>query len=384
MSESLFEEKPHSSGGSGKIVAVVVAFAVIAAGAVAYFAYQSSKPYEKTQHEVYTEAVRDSTVSLLGQPRFSGPEFTKQILGERGRIEWYSRRENQAYFTYPPSDEPEFETFLGKFIADKAKVEFGKKVGDRTILGDIKLSSSSAEGTRLFRTPMENIKMEPEQQVTIPYNGLDYDVSLNELRNLVNNSQLYGGKLYAQVPNGGNVTTIVFANHGIMVARPEEPSLKRLAERILKDIPQNREARIQRLLDFVSNEIEYSYSEAVGARETLKRPSETLMTRNGDCSNKTILLASLLEQINEEYILLYCPRHITVAVPQGNFVNDNKLDFTWSGKPWMIAESTLAGFQIGSTRVQEARILNKVEYVQDPKVSEIIFDANSFASLKFF
>lgn len=384
MSESLFEEKRPNSGGSGKIIALVVFVVVLVSGAIAYYAYQSSKPYEKTQHEVYSDAVRDSTVSLLGQPRFSGPEFTKQILGERGRIEWFSRRENQAYFTYPPSEEPEFEAFLTKFIVDPSKVEFGKKVGDRLILGDMKLSSSAAEGTRMFRTPMENIKMEPEQQVTIPYNGIDYSVSLNELRNFVNNSQLYGGRLYAQVPNGGNVTTIVFANHGIMVARPEEPSLKRLVERLLKDVPDNREARIQRLLDFVSNEIEYSYTEAVGARETLKRPSETLMTRNGDCSNKTILLASLLEQINEEYRLLYCPRHITVAVPQGNFVNDNKLDFTWDGKPWLIAESTLAGFRIGSTRVQEARILNKVEYVQDPKVSEIIFDASSFASLKFF
>lgn len=382
MSESLFEEKAPS--GSNRIIFVVGFVALIALAAAAYAAYQYSKPYEKSQHEVYTEAVRDSTVAFLGQPKFSGPEFSKQILGERGRLEWYSRRENQAYFTYPPSEEPEFETFLDKFIADKAKIEMGKKVGDRVILGDMKLSSSSPDGTRLFRTPMENIKIEPEQQVKIPFNGLDYTVSLNELRNFINNSQVYGGKLYAQIPNGGNVTTIVFANHGIMVARPEEPSLKRLVDALLKDVPNVREARIQRLLDFVSNEIEYSYTEAVGARETLKRASETLMTRNGDCSNKTILLASLLEQINEEYILLYCPRHITVAVPQGNFVNDNKLDFTWSGKPWMIAESTLAGFQIGVTKVQEARILNKVEYVQDPKISEVIFDANSFASLKFF
>ena len=381
MSESLFEEK--TSGGSSRVLIVVGLVAFIVFGAAGYFAYQASKPYEKTQHEIYTEAVRDSTVALLGQRKFSGEEFHNQIMG-RGRVEWYSRRENQAYFTYPPSDEQEFESFLDKFITDKTKIELGKKVGDRVILGDMKLSSSAEEGTRLFRTPMENIKIEPEQQVTIPYNGLDYTVSLNELRNFINNSQLYGGRLYAQIPNGGDVTTIVFANHGIMVARPEEPSLKRLVDQLLKDVPPVREARIQRLLDFVSNEIAYSYTEAVGARETLKRPSETLMTRNGDCSNKTILLASLLEQINEEYILLYCPRHITVAVPQGNFVNENKLDFTWSGKPWMIAESTVAGFQIGTSRVQEARILNKVEYVQDPKISEVIFDANSFASLKFF
>ena len=89
---------------------------------------------------------------------------------------------------------------------------------------------------------------------------------------------------------------MIFANHGIMVAKPEEPSLRRLADELLKDVTPTREARIQRLVDFVSAEIEYSYTEAVGSRETLKRASETLMTRTGDCSNKTILLASLLSR----------------------------------------------------------------------------------------
>ena len=137
-------------------------------------------------------------------------------------------------------------------------------------------------------------------------------------------------------------------------------------------------------MDFVSNEIEYSYTEAVAPSEKLKRASETLMTRNGDCSNKTILLASLLEQIGEEYLLLYSPRHITVAVPQGNYVNDNGLDFTWENKQWLIAETTLAGFQIGFTQVKEARLLTKVNYVQTPRLTDLIFDANSFETLKFF
>jgi hypothetical protein len=175
----------------------------------------------------------------------------------------------------------------------------------------------------------------------------------------------------------------VFANHGIMVARAGEPSLKRLSEELLKDTSDNREARIQRLVDFVANEIEYSFAEALGGQETLKRPNETLMTRSGDCSNKSILLASLLEQIGEEYILLYCPQHITVAVPQGAFVNDNKLDFTWNQKSWVIAETTVAGFQVGKSKLTDPDRLNSVEYVQDPKLPDVIFDANSYSVLKF-
>ena len=108
------------------------------------------------------------------------------------------------------------------------------------------------------------------------------------------------------------------------------------------------------------------------------------MTRSADCSNKTILLASMLEQINEEYILLYCPQHITVAVPQGNYSIENGLDFTWNQKPWVIAETTAPGFQIGKSMVVDPNRLTSVQYVQNPKNSDVIFDANSYEVLKFF
>ena len=221
-----------------------------------------------------------------------------------------------------------------------------------------------------------------ERKVTVEVES--YWRGLDELRRLTNNSLLYGGKLITQAPERKDQPIIVFANHAIMVSRPDEPTLKRLTEEILKDVLDIREARIQRLVDLVSGEIAYSFTEAVGARETLKKANETLMTRTADCSNKTILLASMLEQIGEEYILLYCPRHITVAVPQGNFVNENGLDFTWNQKPWMIAETTAPGFQIGRSMIVDPNRLTSVQYVQNPKKSDVIFDANSYEVLKFF
>jgi len=234
-----------------------------------------------------------------------------------------------------------------------------------------------------FRTTLDNIRIDPKLNLNFQLKDATYDVSLAEIRNVANNSEVYGGRLMAQVPVRRDGPMFIFGNHGIMVAKPGEPSLKRLTDQLLKDVGSGREERIQRLADFVSNDIEYSYTEALGTRETLKRPSETLMTGNGDCSNKTILLASLLEQIGEEYILLYCPQHITVAVPQGNFTDDNKLDFDWNHKKWVIAETTLPGFQVGKTKVQQADILTHINYVQDPKNADVIFDANSYEVLKF-
>jgi hypothetical protein len=267
---------------------------------------------------------------------------------------------------------------LNKHFVDPAKLEIGKESGGKIKLDDYTLTVSP-EYFYFFKSSFENIKVDADKTLNFPFKNANYTLSFDELRNFANNSQVYGGKLIAENSRRKEDPVIVFANHGIMVAKPNEPSLQRLTNELLKDeaIGNNRERKIQRLVDFVSNE-------AVGRSETLKRANEVLMTRTADCSNKTILLASLLEQIGEEYILLYCPQHITVAVPQGNFQNDNKLDFEWNGKPWLIAETTLPGFEVGKTRVQDFTKLATVNYVQVPRQKDIIFDASSYNLLKFY
>ncbi len=356
-----------------------MAFVVLAS--VAYGAFLWSAPTKVTADEILAEEVRETTVMMLDYVSFSGNEFREQVLG-KGRLERYVKVNDEAFFTFPQTDPQEFDEFISKYFYDRTKVEFGKKENGKIKLGDYEAPMTPRFG-EFFRTNLGNIRIEPRQTLTFPYATATYTLTLEEIRNFVNNSQIYGGRMVTQAPVRQNRPMMIFANHGIMVAKPEEPSLRRLADELLKDVGPEREARIQRLVDFVSGEIEYSFSEAVSTREKLKRANETLMTRNGDCSNKTILLASLLEQIGEEYILLYCPQHITVAVPQGNYPNDNKLDFTWNGKPWVIAETTLSGFRIGFTKVDDAQRLNRVEYVQNPKNADVIFDANSFEVLKF-
>lgn len=378
-SGDLFESQSQRSINFKLIAIGAIALVLLCGGAYALFLYNS--PTKMTAEQILAQEIRDNTVLLLDYSRFTGDEFREQILG-KGRLETFNRRDNDAYFTYPESEEPEFNEFIAKYFYHADRLEFAKEKDGRMELGNYKLSSYAGK-TRLFRTKRDNVKIAADQTVTFPYENVNYSASLGELLNLTNNSQVYGGRMITRAETRRDEPQYVFANHGIMVARPSEPSLKRLSDELLKDTDPNREARIQRLVDFVSNEIEYSFAEALGGQETLKRPNETLMTRNGDCSNKSILLASLLEQIGEEYILLYCPQHITVAVPQGSFVNDNKLDFTWNQKSWVIAETTVRGFRIGKSKLTEPDRLNSVEYVQDPKLPDVIFDANSYAVLKF-
>lgn len=381
-SSSLFDsESKKSSNWKLFLIGFVVLIAVCAS---VYGLYVSSKPREKTGDEILAEEIRDSVVMMLAQPTFSGDEFEAQILG-KGRMQRFDWKKREAYFSYPLADQAEFDEFLNKFFVNRLKVEIGVNADGEIRLGNYTLNVSS-ENYYFFKTPLDNIKIEPKQTLKFAFKDVNYEISLEELRRFTDNSVVFGGKLIAEESQRTDAPKIIFANHGIMVAKPDEPTLKHLVDELLKDetIRNDREKRVQRLVDFVSNEIEYSYTEAVGSRETLKRANETLMTRSGDCSNKTILLASLLEQIGEEYILLYCPQHITVAVPQGNFPNENKLDFMWNQKPWMIAETTLPGFQVGVTKVNDAARLQTVKYVQVPRQTDIIFDAGNYNLLKFW
>ena len=378
---SLFEESRGSS--PTRTIFIVAAVALFVIVGVLAGAYYLTKPVEVKQEVRKEDELRDLIAAMLSQPRFSGDEFSMQILG-KGRLQRLVRNTREVYMSYPQSSEEEFQGFVAKHFADPAKLEFAAEIGGRLVLGDYKMRITN-ERPYFFRTSLENFRLNTDQTLEFPYKTTKYTISLEESGAFLNNSKVYGGMLAADTSQKVEDRPIVFANHGIMVAKPEEPSLQRLTSAILGEqaATLTREERIQKIVDFVSNEIRYDYTEAVGAGETLKRPNEVLMTRSGDCSNKTILLASLLEQIEEDYLLLYCPKHITVAVPQGAFPLENKMDFDWEGKKWLIAETTLAGFQIGKTRVSSFANLMPVSYVQRPREKNLIFDANSYRALEF-
>lgn len=379
-SENLFEEEKGNSltkvyVGVGLIVLVIV-------GVVAFFAFRANQDRVAIAKDAKFEAAtRDTTINMLSHIKFSSDEFRQQVLG-KGRLERYERVNEDLYFTYPPASQEEFDEFADKFFIDKKKFEWAKEEDGKLTLGGYSAIIRD-EKLYFFRTNLKNFKVDSSQMLTFPFNTVNYTISLKETKDFLEDKQVYGGNLAADASSRSIDPMILIANHGIMVGKPNEPSLQRLVQELLKDVEDNREKKIQRLVDFVSNEIAYSYTEALGGGETLKRPNEILMTREGDCSNKTILLASLLEQIGEDYLMVYCPKHITVAVPQGNFQNDNKMDIQWENKNWLIAETTLPGFQVGTTKVQDFNKITPINYVQRPKEKNKIFDASSMKVLEF-
>ena len=378
---TLFNEKPEKSFNKFTVIFVILLVAVFSS-AYGVYKYATFEP-EITAEQIFETKTRDAVIMLLAQPGFSGESFREQILG-KARLQRYTLDKKEAYFSLPESNEQEFNDTVGSFVVDRQKLVFAEDAGAKFKLDKYSLKKTPETGY-FFKTSLENLKFDSKTEFEFPYQGLTYNLNMKELLDFTENKQVYGGRLAASTNPKVDGRAIMFGNHGAMVGKPDEPSLKRFVTQILGDAPENlpREVKIQKLLDFVTNQIEYDYNEALGTSETLKRPNEVLMTRTSDCSNKTILMASMLEQIGEDYILLYCPRHITVAVPQGAFPLENNLSFEWEGKNWIVAETTLPSFEIGKTKVSDPLLLNTVLYVQKPKQTEIIFEAQTLRPLEF-
>lgn len=378
---SLFNEKEKKSF---SIFTLIFPLLIVAVLGGVYVLYKNAtyKP-EVTQAQIDAIKTRDAVVMLLAQPTYSGDSFREQILG-KVRLFRYFLDTKELYFTAPESTEQEFNDAIAKFVVDRNKITLAADSSVKLRLDKYTMDKTS-ENSYLFKTALENLKFDPDTKFDFPYQGATYDVTMKEMLDFAENKTIYGGRIAATTNPQIDGKAIMFGNHGSMVSKPDEPSVKRMVAQILGDgaASLSREEKIQKLLDFVTTQIEYDYREALGSQETLKRPNEVLMTRKSDCSNKTILMASFLEQIGEDYVLLYCPRHITVGVPQGAFPAENNMSFEWDGKNYIPAETTLPNFQIGKTKIAETLLLNTVNYVQRPKQTEIIFEAQTFRPLEF-
>lgn len=386
------------STGSKTVKLVLVVAIVLALGGgswLLYKQYASSRRESKTRATrkvlpppTVEERTRDTMLAYLTQPGFAGTKVMSQVLG-RARLEMLHVPDREVYFSAPPPEregEP-FETMVAQFIIDPKRIEMAKDNGTGQLsVGKYSLRQSSNQHY-FFKTPVDNIKFDPAAVLKFPFKLATYTIAMHELTDFVENRSIFGGRMHARMEQTRAGVPVIFANHGALVARPDESSLHRFIDELTRDIPADgenaREARVQRLLDFVSREIVYDQRATTYNFELLKRPNEVLMSGESDCSNKAILLGSLLEQLGEDYLFIYTPDHITVAVRQGRFPLRNGLSLEWEGQTWLIAEGTAPGFRIGIDRVNEQARFKQFKHVQRPRDRDVIFDLASGRQLSF-
>jgi hypothetical protein len=334
------------------------------------------------------ERTRDTMLAYLAQPGIAGTGVAEQVLGHL-RLELLHASDREVYFSAPaPQQSGEtFDAMVSRVLVDPKRVVLAEDdLAGQMRLGDYSLRRS-AEKSFFFRTPIDNVKFDPATVLKFPYGRATYTVDMGEMGDFLQNKSIFGGRINALTGQNDNGLPVVFANHGAMVARPGETSLRRFVGELTRDIPADgegaREARVQRVLDFVSREIRYDMREATYNFELLKRPNEVLMSGESDCSNKAILLGSLLEQLGEDYIFVYLPQHITVAVRRGDFPAGNGLTLEWDGQTWVIAEGTAPGFRVGVDRLGNQEQFKQFQYVQRPRDRDAIFDLATGRKLSF-
>ena len=300
--------------------------------------------------------LRDVVVSYMSEPLFRCKDFVQQATGTEADLKLYDLDEKTLYFSINKKDY-DSSTTLSKLTIDRNAVEFGFEQN-----GDVFLGSYTLKGTgrMLFRFPKNDFKPDSTRNITVKLSdGFEYTQSLNELADFADDISVYGGKSDPEIKKNKYL-----ANHGAFVSVPGEKSLTRLVKMIVKE-GSSKEETAQRLLDFVTSQISFSQKEAYGGYEVLKRPNEVLMTGVSDCSGTAVLYASLLEQAGIDYLLVYSPGHISVGV-SGKYNNSNGLTFTFEGNKYSIAETTVNGFIIGNTVLQQKDITGEISFLQRP------------------
>ncbi|MDB5033996.1 MAG: hypothetical protein JWQ98_1237 [Chlorobi bacterium] len=333
------------------------------------------------------DTMRDEVLMYLAQPTFGGRELEKQVLGN-AHFELIDLDSMQVYISIPDSlaVDGKREKAIAGFALDPKRIVQAKEEGGLLKIGETSWVHGGKRGM-IFRCPVDNIRIDTAAMLSFPFERGTYRVSVAELAALGGNKNIYGGHLDAYMDNAEHGRPVVIANHGAFVATPAEPSMKRFVAEVTKGIgpgdPLMREDRIQALLNVVTNEIAYDDVEASNDYETLKRPNEVLMSRTSDCSNKTILFASLMEQLGEDYLLVYWEHHISVAVLKGKFPEGNGDAFQWDDKSWVVAETTAKDFRIGQDRLTKDFTFDRIYYVQRPSVPDQIINPHTGKVLVF-
>jgi len=252
-------------------------------------------------------------------------------------------------------------------------VEFGQIEGRYISLGPYKSRDLSR---LLLRFPARELKWKEDSLLQVDYKEVSYSLSLEELADFYTRKAIYDAPAIFELMENGKRYGI--ANHSAVIAKPGEKSLNSLIRQLIPDSV-SREARYQLLLDFVSEEIEYEYLDEY---EIFFKPNEVLLRQKSDCSGKVVLYASLLEQMQLPYLLVYTEGHILVAVP-GDFSIRNGIHFDHDGGRYYFAETTLKGFQIGKSMAFPTLGEKDIQYLQKGGKNTRLYDYQKGDSLDF-
>ena len=226
------------------------------------------------------------------------------------------------------------------------------------------------------RIPTDNLKVDTLKKIPFLTKKLQDSMTIPEIGYALKDDLYYGGKEYFVLGQ------YHFKNIGATIMK-KQPSSKiyDVAQKI-KGSETKKEKIIQKVLDVVANEIDYSYADLWYRTEILQHAHDVLLAGIADCSGKTVLMASLLEQLDIPYVLLYYDKHVNIGV-QGDFPNNNGYEVPIENENFTVAETTCPNFVMGETLLEE-NVIPKLAYYQMPKKDGQIYDYLTEKKMKLY
>ncbi|MBP6660701.1 MAG: transglutaminase domain-containing protein [Chitinophagales bacterium] len=301
--------------------------------------------------------------NMIAQPDFTGDSLLYKMIGAEANLEMFYMDTKKIIFS---CDKNKLNEVLSKLAINKDSI-ISKQPNETKSQSDTKI---------FFEMNVINLKIDTSKVIETKYNNATYHITIPQMVDFVTMKSNLRGGAFAVTPNGQTMIS-----HGVAVAIKGEPSLSDLVNQ-LTDKTKSVEVNAQNLLDFVTNEIEYSNAEATSGGETIKRPDEILFTRNSDCSGKTILYASLLQQLNCKWCILYYDKHVCVGIA-GNFKTKNTSKISIDGIDYYIAETTAPNAIIGEDYWKGKLSADYLEFYQIPANSADIIDYQTKKPLEF-
>lgn len=301
--------------------------------------------------------------NMMAQPTFYGDSMLYKMTGADAELERFYVDTKKIIFSCLYS---KLDDVLNKLAIHKDSVKVNRPVEEE-----------SDPATRVdFEMSARNLKIDTNKIIETKYNNAKYHITIPQMVDFVTMKSNLRGGAFAVTPDGHTMIS-----HGVAVAIKGEPSLSDLVNQ-LTDKTKSAEINAQKLLDFVTNEIEYSNAEATSGGETIKRPDEILFTRNSDCSGKTILYASLLQQLNCKWCILYYDRHVCIGVA-GKYQPKDISKIQIDGTDYYLAEITAPNAKIGEDYWKGKLAPDYLEFYQIPENGADIIDYQTKKPLKF-
>lgn len=284
--------------------------------------------------------------------------------------------ERMMYFLFPRTLNR--ATTMQKVALDTSLIEFAPC---ETGMCDFGGMHGKIDGYFAFKMPLTNLKVDSNKKFQCNLLNEKFICSYKELMQNLDSTTCYSGPEFLDI-SGYILNAETACNIGIYISKKNRnPLVKKLASHLIEGLQSNEE-KAQRLLDFVTNEIQYSYEDHWYNAEVTKLSHEVLLSGEADCSGKSTLLASLLEQCDIPYCLLYFDRHINVGV-KGNFKDENHYVFKLKKETYYMAETTVPKFKIGESRLSNSEILEKVIFYQIPYRSKNVIEAKTNSAIPF-